>query len=98
MNIKFIFAWYDFWVGLFWDAKKHTLYIFPVPMLGVRIRIWGRRCYVVRKRGYFYRDKAQGYTDRVIEAGRYTYAEAKKHEYLRGDEQVTMHHVCKFLE
>ena len=30
-----MFAWYDFWVGWFWDAPRRRLYIFPVPMFGV---------------------------------------------------------------
>lgn len=35
MNIKPIFAWYDFWLGWFWDSKKRKLYIFPIPTLGI---------------------------------------------------------------
>jgi hypothetical protein len=38
MSIKPIFAWYDLWVGAFWDGAKRRLYIFPVPMLGIMIQ------------------------------------------------------------
>jgi hypothetical protein len=37
MRVKPIFAWYDLWVGLFWDTAKRRLYWFPVPCLGLRI-------------------------------------------------------------
>lgn len=37
-TVKPIFAWYDIWVGAFWDAAKRRLYIFPVPMFGVVIQ------------------------------------------------------------
>lgn len=35
MKIKFIFAWYDFWIGMFWDQNKKRLYILPIPCVGV---------------------------------------------------------------
>ena len=35
MTVKPIFAWYDMWVGAFWDAGKRRLYVFPVPMFGL---------------------------------------------------------------
>jgi len=34
MRAGFIAAWYDFWVGAFYDQRKRRLYIFPVPCLG----------------------------------------------------------------
>lgn len=34
MGIRFIFAWYDLWVGLYWSAEKRRLYVLPIPMLG----------------------------------------------------------------
>lgn len=37
MKAKFIFAWYDFWIGIFWDNKNRRLYVLPIPMIGIRI-------------------------------------------------------------
>lgn len=35
MRIRPLLAWYDFWVGLFWDSKKRRLYILPLPCIGI---------------------------------------------------------------
>ena len=40
LNIKLVFAWYDLWVGVFYDRPKQSLYILPVPCLGIKIT-WG---------------------------------------------------------
>ena len=37
-SAKFLFAWYDLWVGIFWDAGKRKLYILPLPCVGVVIK------------------------------------------------------------
>jgi hypothetical protein len=36
-RIKPLFAWYDLWVGAYWDRKRRVLYLFPLPMIGVSI-------------------------------------------------------------
>jgi hypothetical protein len=38
-RIEPIFAWYDLWVGFFWDSKKRKLYFFPVPCIGLVIQL-----------------------------------------------------------
>lgn len=40
MKVRPIIAWYDFWVGFFWDGRKRRLYVFPVPCIGFYIE-WG---------------------------------------------------------
>jgi hypothetical protein len=35
VTIRPLFAWYDFWIGAYFDRKSRRLYILPVPMLGV---------------------------------------------------------------
>jgi len=37
MKIKFFIAWYDFWVGWFWDRKKCALYICLLPCCVIQI-------------------------------------------------------------
>ncbi len=38
MKIEPIFAWYDFWIGAFWDAKKRWLYLFLIPCCGIILK------------------------------------------------------------
>ncbi len=33
-DVKFVFAWYDIWIGFYWDRKKHRLYAM-IPFVGV---------------------------------------------------------------
>ena len=42
MTVKPMFAWYDFWVGAFYDKPRRRLYIFPIPCFGLRIEFGGR--------------------------------------------------------
>lgn len=38
MRIRPIFAWYDLWVGAFWDRERRRLYLLPLPCIGVVIQ------------------------------------------------------------
>lgn len=33
----FIFRWYDLYLGVYYDRDKRIAYVFPLPMLGIRI-------------------------------------------------------------
>lgn len=37
MSVRPIFAWYDMWVGAYWDRDRRRLYVLPFPMIGVVI-------------------------------------------------------------
>lgn len=37
MKIQPIFAWYDLWVGAYWDRNWKRLYILPLPCVGIVI-------------------------------------------------------------
>lgn len=37
MKVRLMFAWYDLWVGVFVDRPRRRVYIFPLPMLGLRV-------------------------------------------------------------
>ena len=37
MTIKPVFAWYDLWIGAFWDRKARKLYLM-IPMVGIVIQ------------------------------------------------------------
>lgn len=38
MKIQPIFAWYDLWIGLYWDRTKRRLYILPLPCIGLYVQ------------------------------------------------------------
>jgi hypothetical protein len=37
-RVELHFCWYDLWVGAYWDAKKRTLYVCPLPTLAIVIQ------------------------------------------------------------
>lgn len=34
MTIRPMFAWYDLWIGVFYDRAKRKVYVMPLPCLG----------------------------------------------------------------
>lgn len=49
IEISLIFAWYDFWVGIYYNKRNRCIYIFPLPMCGIRIRLPAKR----KRKNYF---------------------------------------------
>lgn len=45
LKIRLMFAWYDLWMGAYYDRKARALYVFPLPMLGLKVE---RRDHSVR--------------------------------------------------
>lgn len=38
---QFILAWYDIWIGAYYDVGHRTLYICPLPMVVLRFQLPG---------------------------------------------------------
>ncbi len=43
MKISIFLAWYDIWIGLFWDRKEKIAYFCPFPMVVIKIRMNRRK-------------------------------------------------------
>lgn len=39
MRVTPFFRWYDLWIGAYVDVDKRTLYVCPLPMLGLKIEL-----------------------------------------------------------
>jgi len=37
VTARLVFAWYDLWIGAYWDRRSRVLYVLPLPCVGVRI-------------------------------------------------------------
>ncbi len=37
MKVRVYWAWYDLWIGAYWDRRGRTLYLCPLPTLVIRI-------------------------------------------------------------
>lgn len=46
IKVKFLFAWYDLWVGFYYDRHRAHLYFMPIPMFGIIIKFPQRRVYI----------------------------------------------------
>lgn len=42
MKLKIIFAWYDCWIGMYYDLKNDALYVFPIPFVGIYWKLLDR--------------------------------------------------------
>lgn len=38
-RVRLVFAWYDAWVGAYYDRDKRRLYVLPLPCVGVMISL-----------------------------------------------------------
>lgn len=41
-RVRLIFAWYDIWVGAYFDRDRRRLYLLPVPCAGVVVQLPGQ--------------------------------------------------------
>jgi hypothetical protein len=43
MKIKVFFAWYDLWIGAYWDRKERVLYVCPLPTIAIAVKFTEKR-------------------------------------------------------
>lgn len=36
-RVRLYFAWYDLWIGAYWDRKRRVLYVCPLPCIVVEV-------------------------------------------------------------
>ncbi len=36
-KVKIYFAWYDIWIGAYWDRKRRVLYVCPLPCVVIEV-------------------------------------------------------------
>ncbi len=44
-----VFAWYDFWIGAYYDREKRVLYLLPLPCIGFWVKLARWECSCGRK-------------------------------------------------
>ncbi len=42
MKVGLVCAWYDIWIGAYWDRKNGRLYLLPLSMLGIWVEFAAR--------------------------------------------------------
>jgi hypothetical protein len=41
MKVRPVVAWYDLWIGFYWDIPKRRLYVMPLPCIGFYLEFGG---------------------------------------------------------
>ncbi|HUU54525.1 MAG TPA: hypothetical protein VMY87_06350 [Armatimonadota bacterium] len=36
-RVRIVLAWFDIWIGAYWNREKRRLYLFPIPCVGLRV-------------------------------------------------------------
>jgi hypothetical protein len=60
-HFSFVCKWVDFWIGFYWSRRDRTLYVLPIPCVGVAVT-FGQRATAARMKAV-----ASALEDRVVE-------------------------------
>lgn len=39
IKVRPVFAWWDVWVGVYLDRKASTVYVLPLPCIGIAVKV-----------------------------------------------------------